>query len=67
MRFLFFQIIRESLESYRGSRSEPPGVYGLRKQVTEAGNGPWNSGERMEFEVSFAETELFVNIGKEPH
>lgn len=30
-------------------------------------SNPWNSGERMEFEVSFAETELFVNIGKEPH
>ena len=38
----FFQIIRDCLESYRGSRSEPAGLCmcRLRKQATEAEGGP---------------------------
>lgn len=27
---------------------------------------PWNAGEGKGFEVSFAETELFINVGKQP-
>ena len=29
---------------HRGRRSEPAGLWGLRKQVTEAKAGPWETG-----------------------
>ena len=36
------------LESHRGRRAEPAGLCRLRKQVTEAKEGPWSLGEERE-------------------
>ena len=36
------------LEIPRGRKSEPAGLYGLRKQVTEAKEGPLELGERKQ-------------------
>ena len=41
MKFYFYLFIFLQVQSHRGRRSEPAGLHGLRKQVTEAEEGPW--------------------------